>query len=91
MFFLFFFTRFKKFPPADTVLHAYLHFEVLTEHEYEYSRGDYLPCCDSGSTQEGRFSVFWHVYCNQIHFPVTFIFSYDVFSLSKWNMLFYRY
>ncbi|XP_073789228.1 uncharacterized protein [Danio rerio] len=36
----------KKFPPADTVLHGYLHFEALTEHEYKYSCvtcGDYPP------------------------------------------------
>ena len=26
-----------KFPPSDTVLHAYLHFEALTTHEYNYS------------------------------------------------------
>lgn len=25
------------FPPADTVLHAYLHFEALTDHEYNFS------------------------------------------------------
>ncbi|XP_016318301.1 uncharacterized protein LOC107670269 [Sinocyclocheilus anshuiensis] len=34
------------FPPADTVLHAYLHFEALTEQEYTYSCvtcGDYPP------------------------------------------------
>jgi len=26
-----------KFPSADTMLHAYLHFEALTDHEYKYS------------------------------------------------------
>ncbi|KAJ8376450.1 hypothetical protein SKAU_G00070300 [Synaphobranchus kaupii] len=26
-----------KFPPSDTVLHGYLHFEALTAHEYKYS------------------------------------------------------
>ncbi|XP_050973526.1 uncharacterized protein LOC127169897 [Labeo rohita] len=35
-----------KFPAPDTVLHAYLHFEALMEHEYRYSCitcGDYPP------------------------------------------------
>ncbi|XP_023135242.1 uncharacterized protein LOC111574730 isoform X2 [Amphiprion ocellaris] len=35
-----------QYPPADTVLHGYLHFEALTGHEYEYSCvtcGDHPP------------------------------------------------
>ncbi|KAA0709702.1 hypothetical protein E1301_Tti019874 [Triplophysa tibetana] len=35
-----------EFPPPDTVLHAYLHFEALTEHEYRFSCvscGDHPP------------------------------------------------
>ncbi|XP_022074845.2 uncharacterized protein LOC110969121 [Acanthochromis polyacanthus] len=35
-----------QYPPADTVLHGYLHFEALTDHEYEYSCvtcGDHPP------------------------------------------------
>ncbi|KAF3850318.1 hypothetical protein F7725_020037, partial [Dissostichus mawsoni] len=27
----------EQFPSADTVLHGYLHFEALTEHDYQYS------------------------------------------------------
>ncbi|XP_077058747.1 uncharacterized protein LOC143711263 isoform X1 [Siphateles boraxobius] len=35
-----------QFPSADTVLHGYLHFEALTDHEYQYSCvtcGDHPP------------------------------------------------
>lgn len=35
-----------EFPPPDTVLRAYLHFEALTEHEYRFSCvscGDHPP------------------------------------------------
>ena len=30
-----------KFPPKNTILHAYLHFEALTNHNYSYS----CVCC----------------------------------------------
>ncbi|KAJ4923109.1 hypothetical protein JOQ06_021353 [Pogonophryne albipinna] len=36
----------EQFPSADTVLHGYLHFEALTEHDYQYSCvscGDHPP------------------------------------------------
>jgi len=35
-----------EFPPPDTILHAYLQFEALTDHEYKYSCpscGDHPP------------------------------------------------
>ncbi|XP_026088943.1 uncharacterized protein LOC113063026 isoform X2 [Carassius auratus] len=35
-----------EFPPPETILHAYLQFEALTDHEYKYSCptcGDYPP------------------------------------------------
>ncbi|KAL1276963.1 hypothetical protein QQF64_023636 [Cirrhinus molitorella] len=36
----------EQFPPAKTVLHAYLHFEALTSDEYEYSC---VTCGDSSA------------------------------------------
>lgn len=47
-----------KFLSADTVLHAYLHFEALTKHEYKYSCvtcGDYPPVVIMDRHKKGVF------------------------------------
>ncbi|CAM4428730.1 unnamed protein product [Leuciscus chuanchicus] len=49
-----------KFPPADTVLHAYLHFEALTDHEYKYSCitcGDHPPVVIMDLHKKGVFHL----------------------------------
>jgi len=49
-----------KFPPADTVLHAYLHFEALTDHEYKYSFitcGDHPPVVIMNLHKKGVFHL----------------------------------
>ncbi|XP_056109154.1 uncharacterized protein LOC130086936 [Rhinichthys klamathensis goyatoka] len=49
-----------KFPSADTMLHAYLHFEALTDHEYRYSCvtcGDYPPVVIMDLHKKGVFQL----------------------------------
>uniref|UniRef100_A0A9J7Y4U2 SAP domain-containing protein n=1 Tax=Cyprinus carpio carpio TaxID=630221 RepID=A0A9J7Y4U2_CYPCA len=49
-----------KYPPADTVLHAYLHFEALTDHEYKYSCitcGDHPPVVIMDLHKKGVFHL----------------------------------
>ncbi len=49
-----------KFPPADTVLHAYLHFEALTDHEYNFSCvtcGDHPPVVIMDLHRKGVFHL----------------------------------
>lgn len=41
-----------KFPSGDTVLHAYLPFEALTDHDYKFSC---VTCGDHGFTQKRCF------------------------------------
>ncbi|XP_026103390.1 uncharacterized protein LOC113074880 [Carassius auratus] len=50
----------EQFPPAKTVLHAYLHFEALTGHEYEYSCvtcGDHPPIVIMDLHRKGAFNM----------------------------------
>ncbi|KTF79584.1 hypothetical protein cypCar_00045591, partial [Cyprinus carpio] len=50
----------EQFPPAKTVLHAYLHFEALTGHEYEYSCvtcGDHPPIVIMDLHRKGVFNM----------------------------------
>ncbi|XP_016427103.1 uncharacterized protein LOC107754968 [Sinocyclocheilus rhinocerous] len=49
-----------KFPPADTVLHAYLHFEALTDHENKYTCitcGDHPPVVIMDLHKKGVFHL----------------------------------
>ncbi|XP_039606727.1 uncharacterized protein LOC120527410 [Polypterus senegalus] len=49
-----------QFPPSDTVLHAYLHFEALTDHEYKYSCvtcGDHPPVVVMDLHKKGVFKI----------------------------------
>lgn len=49
-----------QFPSADTVLHGYLHFEALTEHDYAYSCmtcGDYPPVVIMDLHKKGAFHL----------------------------------
>lgn len=60
----------KKFPPADTVLHGYLHFEALTEHEYKYSCvtcGDYPPVVIMDLHKKGVFQFSGMFIENRLH------------------------
>ncbi|KAL1268434.1 hypothetical protein QQF64_033797 [Cirrhinus molitorella] len=50
----------EQFPPAKTVLHAYLHFEALTSDEYEYSCvtcGDHPPIVIMDLHRKGAFNM----------------------------------
>lgn len=80
-----------RFPPADTVLYAYLHFEVLTEHEYKYSCGDYYPVVIVDLHKKGFFQFSGMCIVIRFSSQLLFTFSYDVLSLSKWSVLYYRY
>lgn len=49
-----------KFPNSDKVLHAYLHFEALTDHEYNYSCvscGDHPPVVIMDLHRKGAFHL----------------------------------
>ncbi|KAK1885453.1 HMG domain containing protein 3 [Dissostichus eleginoides] len=50
----------EQFPSADTVLHGYLHFEALTEHDYQYSCvscGDHPPVVIMDLHRKGAFHL----------------------------------
>lgn len=49
-----------KFPSGDTVLHAYLHFEALTDHDYKFSCvtcGDHPPVVIMDLHKKGVFHL----------------------------------
>lgn len=49
-----------QFPPSDTVLHGYLHFEALTAHDYSYSCvtcGDHPPVVIMDLHKKGAFHL----------------------------------
>lgn len=73
----FFFTRFDRFTVSTSRHSIICLFALWSPHRtwVQVFMWWLSPCCDSGSTQEGFFPVFWHVHCNQIQlqsFPVTF-------------------
>ncbi|RXN15285.1 HMG domain-containing 3 isoform X2 [Labeo rohita] len=58
-----------KFPSGDTVLHAYLHFEALTDHDYKFSCvtcGDHPPVVIMDLHKKGVF----HLSVSDIQGPV---------------------
>lgn len=49
-----------QFPSADTIMQGYLHFEALTEHDYEYSCvncGDHPPVVIMDLHKKGAFHL----------------------------------